>query len=270
MINLPRFTFKTLLMFFLITLLFGCKKEEKKTFDFVFTSSIESRLDMTRNFPITIGNGDYTIKVKDETILEAYFTNTVNAPFGAIGIQGKKKGETTVSITDNVIQSTREVQVKITDSYLPLTILKSNHPTLTKAIHIFLVNNAEKDAYFFLQNGNDLNFKQKGTFEFVAELKEGVKTPFLILTYSTDEKGQLTASNDKPITHKFDLTGSEGQIYNALVSIFGVNWELKPVTKTSPIQIPSFNMKEVGTDLSLAGLIGGTSPFDYIPPGYLD
>lgn len=254
----------------LITLLFGCKKEEKKTFDFVFTSSIESRLNMNEYFPITVGNGDYTIKVKDETILDAYFTNTANAPFGAIRIQGKKKGETTVTITDNVIQSTREVQVKITDSYLPFAISKSNHPTLTKAVHIFLVNNTKKDAYFFLQNGNDLNFKQKGTFEFVAELKEGVKTPFLLLTYSTDEKGQLTASNDKPFVHKLDLTGSERQIYNALVSIFGVNWELSPATKTSPIDIPYLNMKEVGTDLSVLGLIGGTSSFDYIPPGYLD
>ncbi|MDR2273567.1 MAG: hypothetical protein LBF27_21850 [Sphingobacterium sp.] len=269
MIKSPQFTFKTFLMV-LVTLLFGCKKEEKRTFDFIFTSSIESRLNMNEYFPITVGNGDYTIKVKDETILDAYFTNTANAHFGAIRIQGKKKGETTVTITDNVIQSTREVQVKITDSYLPFAISKSNHPTLTKAMHIFLVNNTKKDAYFFLQKGNDLNFKQKGTFEFIAELKEGVKTPFLLLTYSTDEKGQLTASSDKAVTHKFDLTGSDRQVYNALVSIFGVNWELTPTTKTSPIDIPYLNMKEVGTDLRVSGLIGGTSPFDYIPPGYLD
>lgn len=270
MIKLPRFTFKIFFSILLTTFLFSCKKEEKKPFDFVLPASLESRLNMSGNFPITIGNGDYTIKVKDETILEAYFMNTINAPFGAIGIQGKKKGETTISITDNVIQSTRDIKVKITDFYLPLAVSKSNHPALTKAMHIFLVNNTKKDAYFFLQNGNDLNFKQKGTFEFAAELKEGVKTPFLILTYSSDEKGQLAASNDKPTVHKFDLTGSDPQVYRALLSIFGVASETPPATKTSPIQTPYIYMKETGTDLSVEGFLGGASPFDYMPTGYLD
>lgn len=271
--NLTINSIKKLSIFLTIAILFGCKKEEKHTFNFVISQNeVESRINMPGYFSITSGNGDYTIKVDDKDILDANFTQFINAPFGAITINGKKKGETTVFVTDNRIQSTREIKVKITDFYLPLVVSKSNHPALKKEIRIFLVNNDKKDVYFFMEEGDKYNLKQKGTYKFLTEMKEETKTPFLLLSYPSDENGKFTDAKQLPIVHKFDLSGSNSQFYDVVASSFGVNWDLSssPTTKTSPIELVYLKMKEINTEFNLEAYIGSTSWLDYIPNGYLD
>ena len=264
---------KKITVFFTLLLLFGCKKEEKQRFNFIITpTEVETRSNYVGYISITSGNGSYTIKVKDEEILDANFTTITNAPFGAISLHGKKKGETIVSITDNIIQSTREVKVKITDYYLPLVISKSNHPTLKGQMRIFLVNNDKKDAYFFFEEGDKYSLKQKGTYKFISEMNGGTKIPFLLLSYSSDENGKFTDAKNTMVEHKFDLTESNTQFYSAVHSLLGVNWELpsSPTTKSSPTTLIFTRMKEIGTDFILEAYIGSSSSLDFIPNGYLD
>ncbi|WP_307185460.1 hypothetical protein [Sphingobacterium zeae] len=271
--NLIRSSIKKISVFFTLLLLFGCKKDEKQRFNFILTpTEVETRSNYVGYISITSGNGSYTIKVKDEEILDANFTTTTNAPFGAISLNGKKKGETVVSITDNIVQSTREVKVKITDFYLPLVISKSSHPTFKDQMRIFLVNNEKKDAYFFFEEGDKYNLKQKGTYKFISEMKGGTKTPFLLLSYSSDENGKFTDTGNIPTEHKFDLTGSNSRFYDAVHSSLGVNWELPsfPTTKSSPTTLIFTTMKEIDTDFSLEAYLGFSSSLDFIPNGYLD
>lgn len=98
--------------------------------------------------PITNGSGDISLSVADETIVEA---NKVQNEGGStyVALQGKQKGTTTLTLTDNVTGDKETVEVKVTDCYIAYGIAESNHPTLTSNLMLYLVNNKARDCYFF-------------------------------------------------------------------------------------------------------------------------
>jgi len=270
--NLSRLVFKTFLTLSVIFLLTGCKKEERTPFNLSLTANkMEAPLNSYSFLAIVSGNGDYSIDVEDEDIAEATYSQYSGLTFGAIGVQGKKKGETTVSITDNKTGQVAKLAVKVVDFYLPLVVSTSNHPALEQYMRIFLVDNDDKDVYFFSVQDNQLNLRQKGTYDFQIEVNDDVVTPYLLLTYSSDEKGEFTDAAIAPTVHKFDLTGSDGAFYQAVNAAFGMEWELTPSIQPfeSPISFIYANMKEIGTDNDVRIYIGGSSGEDYMPEGHL-
>lgn len=66
-----------------------------------------------------------------------------------VALQGKQKGTTTLTLTDNVTGDKETVEVKVTDCYIAYGIAESNHPTLTSNLMLYLVNNKARDCYFF-------------------------------------------------------------------------------------------------------------------------
>lgn len=64
--------------------------------------------------PITNGSSDISLSVADETIIEA---NKVQNEVGStyVALQGKQKGTTTLTLTDNVTGDKETVEVKVTD-----------------------------------------------------------------------------------------------------------------------------------------------------------
>lgn len=262
-------------LLFLITVsLLGCSdKDHREPFDFrMGAESYEVRVGMKASFSIVSGNGDYTIQVEDDNIIEAGHLQNGNLTFGSIDVTGKEKGETTLSITDKATQQTVKVKVKVTDFYLPLVVSTSNHPALVRYMRIFLVNNDNRDAYFFLEENNVLNLQQKGRYEIVTERKGDVVTPYLLLRYASDNEGKFTDAAIVHTVHKFDLTGSDQEVYKLLSSKFGVDWG-KPSdmqTKSSPISLIYLNLKEVGTEYDVKTYVGYSSWQDYIPEGHLD
>lgn len=121
----------------------------------------EIRLERSvTSIPIINGSGDISLSVADETILEA---NKILNEGGCIyvSLQGKKKGNTTLTLTDNVTGDKETVEVKVTDCYIAYGIAESNHPALTSNIILYLINNEARDCYFFSRD--NLNHQQYNT-----------------------------------------------------------------------------------------------------------
>ena len=253
---------------FIFIFLVGCKKEEQRTFDFILqTKTMEAPLNGQSYLPIVSGNSDYSIKIENSDIATADFIGGGSLNFGTIVISGKKKGETTLSITDKLTGTVEEVKLKVTDFYLPLVVSNSNHPALLQNMRFYLVNNEKKDAFFFLEKGGKLALQQKGSYEFLSEEEGGTKIPYLILHYASDEEGHFADSAGHSVTHKFDLRGSNGQVYELFRVAFGVNWGSDPVpaTKSSPIARMQVIMKEVGANFGVQAYLDSSNWKDYIP-----
>ena len=253
---------------FTFIFLMGCKKEEQKTFDFILrTNTMSAPLNSQSYLPIVSGNSDYSIKIENSDIATADFIGGGSLNFGTIVISGKKKGETTISITDKVTGTVEEVKLKVTDFYLPLVVSNSNHPALLQNMRFYLVNNEKKDVFFFLEKDGKLELQQKGSYEFLSEEEGGTKIPYLILHYASDEEGHFADSAGHSVTHKFDLRGSNGQVYELFRVAFGVNWGSDPVpaTKSSPIARMQVIMKEVGANFGVQAYLDSSNWKDYIP-----
>ncbi len=167
-----------ILCFFVLSLV-SCDKNEEEEKDVVHKFELNSAewevfLDREAYFSITSGNSDYTIEVEDPTLVSVSFEYGISArEFGGFGVKAHKKGETTVSITDNVTEKTVEVRVKVTDGYVSAIVERSNHPVLTEGQIIYFIHNENKDIYLF---DSDQAYRPegltlKGNYEFVVEDK---------------------------------------------------------------------------------------------------
>lgn len=203
-----------------------------------------------------------TLEVADPELIEAkliwgYCTDSpINT---AVFLTSKgEKGETTIRITDHETDETATLSVKVTDSYLPIGINDSNHPALTNDISFYLVNNGQRDCYFFMldhMTHQDVLCGQ-GTYEFsVEEEEDGTPVPYLTLTYVSDAEGRFTIASLPPTAHKFSLTGSSSMAYAVIRSRLGIDWEgMKPETRDVMPYIEVV-MREVGTEYEIRGTI---------------
>lgn len=202
-----------------------------------------------------------TLEVADPELIEAkliwgYCTDSpINA---AVFLTSKgEKGETTVRITDHETDETATLSVKVTDSYLPIGIDDSNHPALANDISFYLVNNGQRDCYFFRvdhMTHQDV-LCGRGTYEFSVEEEDGNLVPYLILTYVSDAEGRFTIASLPPTTHKFSLTGSTSAAYDFIRSRLGIDWKgMKPETR-DVMQYIKVVMREAGTEYEIRGTI---------------
>lgn len=262
-------TLLTLLTFCLC----GCSdKDDGKRFDLRMGSqSYEVREGTATVLEVISGNGDYALEIDNGTIISATLVNG-NGNFGSISILGKKKGKTTLSITDKATQQTIKVSIKVTDFYLPLVVSSSNHPALIKDMRIFLVANNNKDVYFFLEEKKALILRQKGSYELISEKQGEVENQYLLLQYAADDKGSFTDAAIAPTVHKFDLAGGDPEVYKPLTLKLTGNLKKASATQTksSPVSLVYVNLKEVGKDYNLRTYIGFFNWQDYIPEGILD
>lgn len=264
-LNIP---YRIWIALFSFIFLLGCKKDEQKRLDFILpTNTMEAPLNGQSYLPIVSGNSDYSIKIENSDIATADFVGGGSLSFGSIVISGKKKGETKISITDKVTGTVEEVKLKVTDFYLPLVVSNSSHPALLQNMRFYLVNNEKKDVFFFLEKDGKLELQQKGSYEFLSEEEGGVKIPYVILRYASDQEGHFTGTAGTSVVHKFDLRGSNGQVYELFSVAFGVNWGSDPVpaTKSSPIARMQVIMKEVGTNFGVQAYLDSSNWKDYIP-----
>lgn len=102
----------------------------------------------TTTVAITNGSGDLALEVADETILQATYTGGLSADElkGVINLYGKRKGTTTLTVTDRITGDRQTVEVKVTDCYLACNIFDSNHPSLKAGTTLFWVNNPHATA----------------------------------------------------------------------------------------------------------------------------
>ena len=224
------------------------------------------------DIPITNGSGDISLSVADETILEANKILNEGASI-YVALQGKKKGTTTLTLTDNVTEDKETVEVKVTDCYLAYGIAESNHPALTSNLMLYLVNNEARDYYFF--SGDNLNDQlyntplAKGTYEFLVKTDGEEKVPYLRLNYPADESGNL-AQDASMEAHDFALSFNDSQAGLEIIKGYlNVDWEeliSNATAKSVPPRDYSMIMTVPDTEYEIIGAFATAS----IPEGVLD
>lgn len=226
------------------------------------------------DIPITNGSGDISLSVADETILEA--NKTLNEGGSIyVSLQGKKKGATTLTLTDNVTGDKETVEVKVTDCYIAYGIAESNHPTLTSNLMLYLINNEARDCYFFSRDNLNHTLHNtplaKGTYEFFVKTEgaEKVPYPYLRLNYSADESGNF--AQDAPTeAHDFALSFNNSQAGLEIIKGYlNVDWEEligNATTKSVPPRDDSMILTVPDTEYEIIGMFDTVD----IPEGVLD
>lgn len=185
-------------------------------------STYETPLDRSNTIMVRGGNRDYTLKVEDSQILDATVDLSSEIGCGNIIVNGKQKGETTLSVTDNATLETVQLQIKVTDNYLGCHIMESNHAALATDLWMYFIMNNAKEVYFFsMDKGVNAPTKlvTKGTYEFVEENK----MPYLILTYAEND-GKFTDAHIAPVPHKFNISQSDVTTFSLLKRYYQFNW----------------------------------------------
>ncbi len=280
-----RFLLGALLL--LVCSLTGCSDDENGNDPAVTPFCLEKTYYEVRlghgitDIPITNGSGDISLSVADETMIEA---NKVQNEGGSIyvSLQGKQKGTTTLTLTDNVTGDKETVEVKVTDCYLAYGIAESNHPALTSNLMLYLINNEARDCYFFgLDNINHKLYDTplaKGTYEFFVTIDAGTGPapqlygiPHLRLAYPSDADGNFA---DEVSVHDFqiELYGDGASSPNCLEIIkayLGVDWEeliSNATTKSVPPRDYTMTMTVPDTEYEITGILSTAS----IPEDVLD
>ena len=234
----------------------------------------------TNNIYITNGSGDISLAIEDENILQATYSGELYADElrGVVSLFGKQKGNTTLTIVDNVTGDKETVEVKVTDCYLAYIINDSNHPVLPAGTTLFLVNNQAQDYYLFDQ-GNIYNkpiLKDSG-YEFFITLDAGTGAapanyaiPNLRLCRHNPADAGTTTS--KFYDFQIELYGedaSSSHVLQVIQAYLGVDWEeliSNALTKSpAPIDM-TIIMTVPDTDYRIRGIISSVS----IPKHILD
>ena len=146
---------KNLFTFFLIFLCFcftNCSDDEK-TEDIHHLSFekdyYERPLIGAKSIMIRSGNKDYSVEIKDPSILDVKIDLSSPIGMGNLDIYPKQKGETTIQVKDNIAHETTDLRIKIVDSYLHLSINNPVRPPYKQGDEIFLINNDDKDFYLY-------------------------------------------------------------------------------------------------------------------------
>ncbi|SHF58815.1 hypothetical protein SAMN05444274_106287 [Mariniphaga anaerophila] len=215
----------------------GCSDEENTPLSF-YEKAYEIPIHGTRYIGVKSGSGDYSILSGNSGLFSASKEEGWSNPAGMILVRGLLTGESTLAVTDNQTGETISLTIKVTDNYEVLrvsdlywngsTMIKSEHPVLSKAPFLFLVNNNSRDVYFADDNGektitsNGLKIQGKGNYSFAME--DG--KPYLTLIYPADENGQLTDATLAVSTpHKFQITQCSEFFLHRLDEYLNLGWE---------------------------------------------
>ncbi len=255
----------------LITITFAaCSDDEKEPY-YLNLGIDKCEIPVGKNSYISIlsGNGDYTVKVGDDEIVEAVadFSAYPNMPFGVIRINAKQQGETTVSITDNVTQVTQTLKVKVTVDYVGFRITESDHKALSKERWAYLIDNDRKDVYFFEKENKGIRtLLAQGSYKFTVENS----IPYLTLYYS-ESNGQFTEATIAPVAHKFNIKDNKTITFNFLKYMLQIDWDAMngkdqtQDTRTSVIEPIYMKMKAEDTGQEITVLY----EYTHIPEGIL-
>lgn len=265
-----------LLSFLCTIFLFSCgNDDEKEIYPLSFEKEYyEQPLLGAANIMIRGGNRDYTVTVERTEILSISVDLSSSTGMGSLLVYPKKKGETKVSVKDNITNETVDLKIKITDAYLAYSIKESNHPTLSNGTAVYLINNEAKDCYFFHYNYSQHELSPtpiaKGTYDFSVKLENGsgnssptYAIPYLTLNYASDEQGNFTDASTPPTPHKlrfelFDGVTSVNAVINLIQRYLKIDWEQlinKALTRSDYLIIPTLKTTIDNTDYTIIGTL---------------
>ena len=250
-----------LVLFFCIVNLVSCSddKETKEIYPLLFEKGYyEIPFPGTTRIGIQGGNREYAISVENSNILEVSVDLSSPIGNGTLVVTPKSKGETTVTIKDNVTGETVNLKLKVVDCYLCYFINESNHPALSKGTVIYFVHNENKDCYFFRSNSDntvDAGVGLKGTYDFSVK-------PYLTLNYASDEEGKFTDAAIPKVAHDFKLDFSDGitttdiviSLLRKFLDVDLTDW-VQNATKSIGPRVPMLKMTVDNTDYTIIGVL---------------
>ncbi|WP_455664673.1 hypothetical protein [Phocaeicola sp.] len=271
-----------LIAFFLAAGMASCsdndEEEVKEVLPLIFEKTMyETSLIRIYNIPILSGNGSYSIKVENPEVLDADPFLHEGNEIGYIQLMSKRKGVTALTVTDNVSGETAKLTVTVTDGYMTFPVQRSNHPALDEHVWIYLINNDARECYFMQGDDRDeyatSTILFRGTYQFSAEKAREKSKYYLTLVYASDENGKFTDAAIAPMQHKFDISGSDSELFKIIPNYLPVNWgvpenassDVKVAPRLDMPHVYTLNMKEVGTEYEVILTLSSRS----IPEGVL-
>ena len=259
--------FKLLLLTFITLSIGACNDDDPEPLSF-YNVAYEVQIHGTRYIGPQTGSGNYSLQVENPYILSASEEEGWSAPEGMILLRGLLTGESILTVTDNRTGETANLAIKVTDNYEVLQVftlywdessskvMKNDHPVFSQIPFVFLINNKARDVYFADRKGensltsNGVRIQGKGTYSFTME--DG--KPYLILTYSEDENGQLTDdASAVPTPHKFEITQSSEFLRHRLDENLNLGWETIAKAYSDSLRGDAITMKGVNSTYQLDG-----------------
>ncbi len=256
-----------LLLFSVLVLSGGCHDDETEPLHF-YDASYEVPVHGTRHIAPRTGSGDYSLQVENPYLFSASEEEGWSNPEGTIVVRGLLTGESALTVTDNRTGETANLAIKVIDSYEVLqvstlywddstsSIMENEHPVFSKMPFVFLINNQARDVYFADRKGensitsNGIRIQGKGSYSFTM----GDDKPYLTLTYSEDENGQLIDdASAVPTPHKFEITQSSEFLRHRLDETLNLGWETIAKAYPDSLRGEAITMKGVNSSYQLDG-----------------
>ncbi len=219
-------------------------KNEKTTYPLTFEKdSYEARIGMNELITIRSGNQHYTIDVDDDDILDA---SALSPTSGQILINGKRKGKTSIEVTDNITGDKVKLNITITDTYIAYKLSDSKHPLFVDAYCFFLIKNENKDFYIYSinQTQDELSLMTQGNYTFSVE----DDIPYLSFNYQDLTNGDMS--------YKFNILETPGVTKVLLNRFYELNWDsLTKSSKTSSPPVYILKMKDEKNDINVESIL---------------
>ncbi|HJD76736.1 MAG TPA: hypothetical protein K8W04_11880 [Bacteroides reticulotermitis] len=200
------------------------------------------------------GNRDYTVEVADPGVLEVKIDLSSSIGMGNLYLTSKQKGETVITVRDNVTNETVSLNIKVVDAYMGLKNISSHGEPYVLNSYLFLINNENKDFYVY---DTDLNTeKYKGTYAFSVEDNE----PYLTLSFSKEVNGKSV--------HKYSLSDTNGTFYYLSKTLLGMDWGASIANVNSVVRsdvMPTVYMvaRDVDTDEEVKFVFNASAEMPY-------
>ena len=196
----------------------ACSDDDKKTEELYPLRFVpdyqEVRLFQTENISFVDGGGEYTVRVENPELVEA----NVKGDWKTVSITGKKKGETTITITDHKAGGEARLKVKVVDSYMGFEYVNGDTLFSSQDRFLFLVDNEQKDFYMFRRTDNysgaSLEVVVKGNYQLTQEGKVPCLT-FII--QQGDEEAEI---------YRYNLSESTAEVFLLMNKLINAGWTL--------------------------------------------
>ena len=211
-------TKKLLGIFFLflctITLVSCGDDEKQEIYSLSFEKGYYERpLLGAKNIPVRGGNRDYTVTVQNTDVLSIDIDLSSPIDMGNLVVKPKQKGETTITVKDNVTNETVGLKIKIVDSYLNLKVAHPAQVPYTGGENLFFINNSDRDFYLF-----DEKMEKKectGNYQFLIKNS----TCYMILNFDKE-------LNDKR-TYEYNISNTSERMFTLIEILLGIDWNMK-------------------------------------------
>lgn len=243
---------KILLLSLFTICLTGCNDEkEEKIYPLTFErTNYEVQVNSGKNIMVRSGNKDYSLAIANPELLNASVSLSGNTGFGDLLIIGKQKGETKLTVTDNISEEKVDLTIRIVDCYLGFKAVNTNHPRFKTDNRLFFVNDNAQTFYLY---DADMKNQTKGTYQLSAI----DNIPYMTLYFEKEMEAKKE--------YHFDMRQSSPEIYAILRKYLDIDPKTSVPSRTSAMKPILLCLQEADTEFQAIFILS----MDEMPYGVL-